>query len=78
MSGMHRKWKALGVTALLALGWLGPSAAFAQPKKEMKLPPYDVKGLDTGSVWVPWLFVAAFIGGALAIAFKNPRRSHLD
>lgn len=72
--------KRFGRVRLLAMQvfWLlGSAAAFAQDKGE-KQPPYDVNGLPPEKVWVPWLFAFLFIVGCVAIALKNPRRSHLD
>jgi hypothetical protein len=58
--------------------WAMAATVLAQPAKPEKLPPFDVQGMTFSATWVSWIFVAFFIAGSLAIAFKNPRRSHLD
>lgn len=64
----------LAVLAFVSLG----APAYAQPKNEPPLPPFDVQGLPHEKQWVPWVFAFLFLAGAAAIAFKNPHRTHLD
>lgn len=79
-----RSWKSKlgrwGVLSAFSLALL-TSPAFAQKKKgddEERLPPYDVAGLNHSKQIVPWVAAFLFACAVLAIAFKNPHRTHLD
>ena len=50
----------------------------AQDKKKEEMPPWDVQALERGYGWVPWVFAFLFAAAVVAIAFKNPHRTHLD
>ncbi len=63
--------------APLVVSFLLSVPAWAQ-KADEKLPPFDVQGLEHKRVWVPWVFASLFVLLTVAIAFKNPRRSHQD
>lgn len=64
--------------AYLAGVVLAAPSAMAQPAKADPNPPFDVPGLVEGTVWLPWVFAFLFVAACGAVAFKNPRRSHLD
>jgi hypothetical protein len=49
-----------------------------QAATDEKLPPYDVVGLKHSRQWVPWIAAFLFLAAGVAIAFKNPHRTHLD
>jgi hypothetical protein len=65
------------LVGLLALASLA-TPAFAQKKGEEPRPPYDVRGLTPGRMWVPWVFAFLFAAGCLAVAFKNPHRGSTE
>lgn len=71
VTARHQGLAAVLTSLLLA------APAWAQ-KSDQKLPPFDVQGLEHKRVWVPWVFASAFVLLTVAIAFKNPRRSHQD
>lgn len=73
----RRRWAHLGVLAALFLVLSAPAATLAAEREEPK-PPYDVSGFPRKKVWVPWVFGFAFAGACVAIAFKNPHRTHMD
>ena len=75
MSRCSRLCRAL-VAALICV--ILASAALAQKGDEEKLPPFDVPGLKHTKQWVPWVVAFLFAAGCVAVAFKNPHRSHLD
>jgi len=75
MKTIRRCW----VRAGFAVGVLLLSAAPALAQNADKvLPPFDVAGLEHKKIWVPWVFAFLFAAGCILIAFKNPRRTHLD
>jgi len=41
-------------------------------------PPYDVPALERKKIIVPWVFAFLFAAATIAVAMKNPHRSHLD
>lgn len=65
----------LAVALLVAA--LTCTPALAQKKTE-QLPPYDVPAMEHRSIWVQWVFAFLFVAGVVAIAVKNPHRTHLD
>lgn len=64
-----------GLTGLAVLSSLATPALAQQ---ETPKPPFDVNGIPHGGLWVPWVVAFVFIIGCAAVAFRNPRRSHLD
>jgi hypothetical protein len=52
--------------------------ALAQAKKDDPQPPWDVPGLPNEKVWIPWVLAFVFFAGVVALAFKNPHRTHQD
>jgi hypothetical protein len=69
------RWLLGLVTALAALA---PPALAQRSGDEEPQPPFDVQGLSHTRQWVPWVMAFLFAGATIAIAFKNPHRSHLD
>lgn len=64
--------------ARVACAVLTAAPTLAQEKKE-DLPPWDVQSLERGGYdWIPWVFAFLFAAAVVAIAFKNPHRTHLD
>lgn len=70
------RWKRLAVGGVVWVAMATP--ALAQKPAEAPQPPFDVPGLPHSRIWVPWVFAFLFAGGCIAVAFKNPHRSHLD
>lgn len=62
------------LAGVLAL-WLA-APGLAQPKEEE--PFYDVDVKTHVKPYVQWTVAVLFMAGCLLIAFKNPRRTHLD
>ena len=71
-----RIWKNVGVLAVAAVVLLAVPA-FGQdddPAANWS----DVSLLARSKPYIQWVVAAVFIVGCLAIAFKNPHRTHLD
>ncbi|MFH1748124.1 MAG: hypothetical protein ABIG44_13895 [Planctomycetota bacterium] len=70
-----------GLRIILALTMLLICCAapgFAQQDDKVLPPPYDVPTMEHNKPWLQWLAGTLLAGLTLAIAFKNPHRSHLD
>jgi len=76
MACQPRAWLYFGMLALLLVGPLASPALAADDDAEG--PWLDVPNLPWQTAWVQWLVGAAFAGACIAVAFKNPHRSHLD
>jgi hypothetical protein len=74
----RRTFRRIAVVGGIVLSALTSTPALAQRDADKPLPPYDVAGLEQKKIIVPWLFAFFFVAGTLAIALKNPHRSHLD
>jgi hypothetical protein len=68
------RWVRAGLIRVIAPVLLAVSA-FAQEKKPEW---HDVPFLPTSAPWLQWLFGVVLVLLCLAMAFKNPHRSHLD
>lgn len=71
-----KTWMHKAMTLLIS-GALAAPALAQKPAEELH-EPYDVPGLPHSRIWIPWVFAFAFAGACIAIAFKNPHRTHLD
>lgn len=69
-------WLLCVLTAMVTVA--APALAQKSSGDEEPLPPFDVPGLSHTKQWVPWVVAFLFTGVTIAIAFKNPHRSHLD
>lgn len=75
----RRRWRnRLLIAAATVLLATAPASAQRRSDDAEKLPPYDVDGLEHRKQWVPWVAAFLLAGAVVAIAFKNPHRSHLD
>ncbi len=63
---------------LAAVVLIGLLAAPALAQEEDAKPWFDVPSLEVQKPLWQWLCVALFVAACLAVALKNPRRSHLD
>lgn len=72
----HRNRRLMRISLLAVVMLIGTAPALAQ--SDAPKPPFDVQGLKHNKVWVPWIFAFLFGAGCIAIAFKNPHRTHLD
>lgn len=78
ISRLQRGWKRWLLCWLIVLIILAPPALAQKSGDEEPLPPFDVPGLSRTRQWVPWVIAFLFAGVTIAIAFKNPHRSHLN
>jgi hypothetical protein len=62
----------------MLVAYAPPAQAQRSSGDDEPLPPFDVPGLTHTKQWVPWVVAFLFAGVTIAIAFKNPHRSHLD
>lgn len=72
------RWLRVVLALTLVLVVLTAPALAQQNSDDADQPWLDVPNLEYKKPWLPWLFGAIFIIGCVAIAFKNPHRSHLD
>lgn len=68
----------LRLLACAATSLAAAAPALAQQKNEAPQAPFDIQGMPHEGGWIPWLFAFLLAVACLAVAFKNPRRSHLD
>jgi len=76
MKPRRGRWLRLAALSMTCLCLLA-APAWAKEEGERQ-PPYDVPGIEHHKIWVPWIFAFLFAGACIAIAFKNPHRTHLD
>lgn len=73
-----RNMKKLLLLCGLAVGllaiWCQPVMAKPKPKKEEPAPTET----STVSTTIPWIIGGVLAAGALLVAFKNSKRTHLD
>ena len=69
-------WLRVGVAVTLMLVILAVPA-LAQPAEDSG-PWYDVPVLEPSKPWLQWIFAGVFAALCLALALKNPHRTHLD
>ena len=60
----------MAVGGIVAIGLLALGPSVAQAATETSPP-------EAGKRWLEWLCMLAFTGLCCAIAFKNPKRSHM-
>lgn len=69
--------KRLKTVVLAAILAVGVAPAFAQNNKKEE-PFYDVPVMTAQKPYIPWVISVFFVAAILAIAMKNPHRTHLD
>lgn len=66
------------LVALIGTGLLLSTTVLAQPVEPDLGPFYDVNTIPDGRPWLQWLIGGLFIAACLAVAIRNPHRTHLD
>jgi hypothetical protein len=72
-----QRWIRFGLAGVLALALLGPPAV-AQDDEDQRFREPGINYMAFREPYIEWIFGAAIIVACLAVAFKNPHRSHLD